>query len=145
MDPVSATLMLSAASAGATGIAGYQQAKGEQEHARINSYIGRTRALQEDTGHREGLDGELGSMRATFGANQQRPNVGTLEVVNELRRVRDSERRVGVGNRNSEAADWSLRGRNAGSAARASLWKGGFKAGGSLFDLHDYRTNRGGG
>lgn len=141
MDPVSAALTLSAASAGSTAIAGYQQAKGEQERANINSFIGRTRAVQESTASREGLESEMGSMRAAFGANQQRPGVGTLEVVNELRRVRDRERRIGVGNRNSEAADWQLQGRNAGRSASGALFTGALKTGPSLFDLYDYKRS----
>lgn len=141
MDPVTASLALSAASAGASAVSGYQQAKGQQERANINSFIGRTRALQEGTTQREGLESELGSMRAAFGANQQRAGVGTLEVVNELRRVRDRERRIGVGNRMSEAADWQMQGRNAGRAATGALFTGGLKAGASLFDLYDFKRS----
>jgi hypothetical protein len=141
MDPVSAALTLSAASAGSSAIGGYQKAKGEQERANINSFIGRTRAVQESTVSREQAESELGSLRATFGANQQRPGVGTLEVVNELRRVRDRERRIGVGNRNSESADWRLQGRNAGKAATGALFTGGLKTGSSLFDLYDYKRS----
>ncbi len=141
MDPVTAGLALGAASSGAQTIGSYQKAKGEQERANINSYIGRTRALQESTVSREQAESELGSLRATFGANQQRAGVGTLEVVNELRRVRDRERRIGVGNRNSEAADWRMQARNAGQAATGALFTGGLKTGSSLFDLYDYKRS----
>jgi hypothetical protein len=141
MEPVTASLALSAASAGAQGIAGYQKAKGEQERAGINSYVGRTRALQTDTIGREELESEIGSVRNAFAANGQTPGVGTLEVIQELRRVRDRERRIQVGNRNSEAADWRMQGRNAGSAARASLFGGVINAAPSLFDLYDYKRS----
>ena len=141
MDPVSASLALSAASSGAQGLAGRQKAKGEQERAGINAYIGRTRALQTDTVGRQDLESELGTMRNAFAAGGQSPGVGTLEVVQELRRVRDRERRINVGNRNSEAADWSMQERNAGGAARSALLGGVIGAGPSLFDLSNYKRN----
>lgn len=131
-------MALGAASSVATGIAGYQAAKGEQERAKINAYIGRTRALQTDVSARQGLESELGSMRAVMGANQQRPGVGTMAMINELREVRGRERRINVGNRMSEAADWKLAASNAGTAARGALVGGFIKAGPSLFDLYQY-------
>lgn len=140
-DPVTIGLALSAGSAVAQGAAGYQAAKGEQQRAEINSYIGRTRALQTDTTARQGLESELGSIRAAMGANQQRPGVGTLEMINELREVRGRERRINVANRNSEAADWRMAGRNSGNAATSSMALGLIKAGPSLFDLYDYKRN----
>lgn len=140
-DPVSAALILSAGSSVAGGISGYQKAKGEQERAQINSYIGRTRALQTDTVARQSLEDDLGSLRATLGANNQRPGVGTLEMVNELRTVRDRERRINVGNRNAEAADWRLAGANAGRAATGALVGGIIGAGPDLFDLYQYKRH----
>lgn len=134
-------LALQAGTAVAGGMAARAQAKGEQERAQINSYIGRTRALQTDTTSRQGLESELGSIRAAMGANQQRPGVGTLEMINELRDVRGRERRINFGNRNAEAADWALAGRNAGGRAKAALGLGLIKAGPSLFDLYQYGRN----
>ena len=138
-DPVSLGLMLQAGSAAASGIAGYQKAKGEQERAKINSYVGRTRAMQTDTTAREGLESELGTLRSALGANQQRSGVGTLEMINDLRSVRDRDRRIQVGARMSEAADWRMAGKNAGSAASGALIGGAIKAGPSMFDLYDYK------
>lgn len=140
-DPITLGLALSAGSSVAQGVAGYQKAKGEQERANINSYIGRTRAVQTDTVARENLSSDLGSLRAALGANNQRPGVGTFEMLQELRTVRDRERRINVGNRNSEAADARLQGRNAGNAARGSLIGGFVDAGPSLFDLYQYHRN----
>lgn len=136
MDPASLALMVSATSGVASGIAGMQAAEGEAERARINSYIARTRSMQTDTTSREGLEDELASMRAALGGGQQRPGVGTMEIVSELRRIRNRERRIDVGNHRSEAADWRLRGRNARAEGRAALIGGIARAGPSMFDLY---------
>lgn len=139
-DPVTVGLGLSAGKSLAEGIAGRNAAKAEQERANINAYIGRTRAIQTDTTSRQGLEDELGSMRAVMGANQQRPGVGTLEMLTELREARGRERRINVGNRNTEAADWRMAGRNAGKQARAAMTLGLIKAGPSLFDMYDLKS-----
>jgi len=138
-DPASMALALKAGSAAATGISGFAAAKGEQERAKVNSFIGRTRALQTDTTAREGLEGELGNLRAVLGANEQKAGVGTLAMVDELRSVRDRDRRIQFGARMSEAADWRMAGKNAGAKATGSLVGGMIKAGPSLFDLYDLK------
>ncbi len=134
-------LALGAQAGGAifSGMAGAAQAKGEKQRAEINAYIGRTRANQADTDARLGLEDELSTLRATMAANGQRPGVGTMDIFNELRRTRGRERRVEVGNRMAEAADWKMAAKNAGNAATGSLIGGLFKAGPSLFDLYQLK------
>lgn len=139
MDPVSGALALQAGSAAASGIAGFGQARAEKKQAEINAFIGRTRAIQTDTDAREGLRSELGEMRNVMAANQQRAGVGTFEMMKELRETRDRERRINVGNRNSEAASSRMQARAAGSRGIAALIGGGIKAGPSLFDLYNYK------
>ena len=133
-----AMMFAKAAAPIAQGIAGFGAATGQQERDEINSYIGRTRALQTDTTARQGLESELGTLRAAMGANQQRPGVGTNEMVQELRATRSRERRIQVGNRMAESADWRMQGKNAGAGATGALIGGSLKAGPSLFDLHQY-------
>lgn len=142
-DPVTTTLALQAVSAGASGLAGYGEAQGVKNQAEINSYIGKTRAIQTDTANREGLNDELATLRATLAANGQRMNVGTGEITSELRKVRSRERRVDVANRNQESADYRMQAANAGAAGFGSLLGGLIKAGPDLYSLYDLRKNRG--
>jgi len=122
------------------GISAYQSAQAEKEQAQINAFIGRTRAMQTDAASRQGLNSELATLRATFGANQQRPGVGTFEINRDLRSVRAGDRRVEFGNRMQEAAGFRTAAKNAGAAGRNALLGGLIKAGPSLFDL--YELNR---
>ena len=122
------------------GIAAFQGAQAEKEAAEVNSYIGRTRAMQTDISHMRGLAGELAEMRSVFGANQQRPNVGTFEVYRELRDARARERRIDFGNRMQESADFRTAARNAGAQARMALPMGLMRAAPSLFSLYDLRA-----
>lgn len=138
MDPVSGALMAQAAGPIFGGIAGSAEAKGEKKRAEINAYIGRTRAMQADTDAREGLESELGTMRAAMAQNGQRQNVGTMALFSELRRVRGRERRIEYGNRMSEVADWKMAGKNAKAKASGALMGGLIKAGPSMFSLYDY-------
>ncbi len=133
-----AALIAAAVSPVAQGIAGYQQAQGEKQRAETNAYIGRTRAVQTNVNAREGLNEELATMRATFATNAQKPGVGTMEVFDELRRVRSRERRVEFGNQMAQAADWKMAAKNAGAAGSSALLGGFLKAGPSLFDLYEY-------
>ena len=135
-----AAQLLSAGSGIASGIAGFSQARGAKKQADINAYIGRTRALQTDVAARQGMESEFGTMRSVFAANQQRPNVSTMEVFNELRSVRDRERRIEFGNRMAEAADWKMRARNEGAGGTGALLGGFIKAGPSSFDLYQLKT-----
>lgn len=133
-DPVTAIALGAQAVGGiAGGMAGRAEAEGERKRAEINAYIGRTRALQTDTVARQNMESELGSFRAAFGG--MTPNVGALELLNEIRDMRGRERRIEVGNRMSEAADWRMQAANAGVRGRAAMIGGFMKAGPSLFDL----------
>lgn len=128
----------------AGGLSAYSESKAEQEQAKINSFIGQTRAMQTDVSAREGLESELGTMRATMAANGQRPTVGSDAVFQELRRVRGRDRRVEFGNRMQEASAYKMQAQAAGGAAKMGLAGGFLKAAPSLFDLADWRSkNRG--
>ena len=140
MDPVTASFALKAGSAAASGLAGFGQAKAEKKQAEINAFIGRTRAIQTDAEARNGLNSELGSMRNVMGANQQKAGVGTFDMMQELRDIRGRERRINVGNRNSEAASSRMQAKAAGGRAMGSLIGGAIKAGPSLFTLYDYKS-----
>jgi hypothetical protein len=126
----------------AQGVMGFASAKSQQERARANAYIGRTRAMQTDTAARQGLSDELSMMRNAFGASGQRPSVGTLEIMSDLRAARDSERRVQYGNRMSEVAGFNSQARAAGGQAFGSLLGGALRAGPSMFDIYEYRRKQ---
>lgn len=136
-DPISIGLGLGlkAASSVAEGISGMQAANGEKFRADINSYVGETRYVQTNTAHRQGLESELGEIRAGFAANGQRPMSANLELLNEVRRVRNRERRINVGNEKRGAMDSRIAGKNAMARGRASLLNGLGNAAPSLFDL----------
>lgn len=130
-------LALQAGSAILGGISTAQGMAAQKEQAKINSYIGRTRAIQTDVSARQGLDSELSSMRAAFAANGQRQNVGTNEIFNELRSVRNRERRIEFGNQMQLSSDYA---REAKSYQPGMALLGGFlKAGPSLFDLYQLK------
>jgi hypothetical protein len=135
------TLGLQAGSSILGGMAESAAAKGEKRHAEINAYIGRTRAIQTATEASEGLESELATMRAILAANNQRAGASTIELFNELRRVRGRERRIEYGNRMQEAADWRLAARNADARASGASFGSFIKAGPSLFDLYDLKTS----
>lgn len=137
MDPVTAGIVLKGGSAIAGGLSSASEAKSQKRAAEINSYIGRTRAIQTDTAAREGLDSELATMRATLAANNQKAGVGTLEVFKELRDVRGRERRVEVANRNQESADYKTQAKSYGTVAKNATIGGFIKAGPSLFDFYE--------
>lgn len=138
-DPVTMAFVAQGGSSIFGGLAGAAEAKGEKQRAETNAYIGRTRAIQTDTEARQGLNDELASMRATFAANSQKPGVGTLAIFNELRKQRGRERRIEVGNRMAEVADWKMAGKNAQAKASASVMGGIIGAGPSMFDLYQYK------
>jgi len=140
MDPVTGAFAAKAAVSGAKGLAAFSQARSEKQRAEVNAYIGRTRAIQTDTAARANLDDELGNFRAVAAAQGGGMNVGVLEMMQELRNVRERERRIGSGNRMSEARDWDARARNAGRAGTAALLSGAVGAAPSLFDLYEYRS-----
>lgn len=140
MEPATAALAIQAGTAIAGGLSGRAEAKGEQKKAEINSYIGRTRAIQTGRAELDNLNSDLGTLRAAMGANQQSMNVGTLAFVDELRKTRDRERRINVGNRNAEAADYRMAGKNAEAKGKRALIGGALKAGPSMFDLYQLGT-----
>lgn len=137
-DPVTGAFAMKAASAAFSGLSAYGAAQGEKKAAEVNAYIGRTRAIQTDTNARAGLNDELGTFRATAGAMGGRPGVGVLEMMREIRDVRERERRIESGNRMSEAADYRMRAKNAGARGKAGLVGGAIKAGPSVYDLVQY-------
>lgn len=134
--------LLSAGSSVAGGLAARSQAQGEKQLAENNAYIGRTRAIQTDVSAREGLNAELGTLRATLAGNNQRPNVGTQAIMDDLRKVRSRDRRIEFGNRMSEAAQYRLQAKNAGKAGNQALLGGLIKAGPSLFEAYDVYKKR---
>lgn len=125
------------------GISAMSQARGERERAEINSFIGRTRAIQTNVQARQGLNAELGTLRSTLAANGQRPGVGTDVIFNELRRSSNQDRRVEFANEMQGAADWRMQGQNAMARGQGELLGGFVRAGPSLFDLYQLRRNRG--
>jgi hypothetical protein len=124
-----------------SGVQAFSKAQSEREKAEINAHIGQTRAIQTDASIRSGMEEELGSMRAVFAANQQKPNVGTAEVFSQLRSTRGRERRVEFRNRMQEASDWKMEGRAASGRATAGLLGGFVNAGPSIYDLYQLRRS----
>lgn len=142
MDPFTvAALGMKAFGFLSQGKAENREAQAEKEQAKINAYIGRTRAKQADTDARAGLTDELGSMRAVLAANGQSANVGTMEMFQELRDVRNRERRVTVGNREQEARDFDVAAKNADRRGKAAKRSSYLKAGSSMFDLAQVAYN----
>lgn len=129
------TTALPAISAVAGGLASRAEAKAVEEQNRVNAFIGRTRAVQTDTSAREGLNSELGTLRATFAANGQRATVGTEAVFNELRKVRSRDRRIEFGNRMQEASSYNMAANAARTSGRMGMLGGIIKAAPSVFDV----------
>lgn len=124
------------------GMAGRKKAQGEKQRAENNAYIGRTRAIQTDTASRQDLNSELATLRTTLATNQQRPGVGTFEVMKELRDVRSRERRVAYGNEMQGVYDSRMQARNAEAEGRAAMIGGFAKAAGPAYDLYSYRRKK---
>jgi hypothetical protein len=124
----------------AGGMGENAEAKAMEEQAKINAYIGRTRAGQADVSARESLNSELGTLRATFAANGQRPTVGTEAIFNELRNVRARDRRIEFGNRQQEAASYDMQAKNYKSKGKFGLLGGVIKAAPSVFDVMSMKS-----
>lgn len=124
----------------AGGLASYSQGQAQKEQAKVNQFIGRTRAIQTSTNAAEGLSSELGTLRATLAANGQRPTVGTAEIFNELRRVRSRDRRIEFGNRMQEASSYGMQAKAAGQAGTFGLLGGMINAAPSVFDLYNWKS-----
>jgi len=135
-----AATMFSAAAPILGGIGAASAAAGQKQDAKINAFIGKTRAIQTDTTAREGLNSELATIRSTLSANGQGMNVGTNELFKELRGVRGRERRIEFGNEMANSAAYS---RQAAAIKPGMELAGGLlKAGPSLFDLYELRKQR---
>ncbi|PZQ99209.1 MAG: hypothetical protein DI533_00430 [Cereibacter sphaeroides] len=121
------------------GMAGRDEAKGEQKRAEANSFVYRTRAIQTSTAARAGLNDELATLRATLAGNGQRPGVGTYEIMRELRDTRKRERRVAYGNEMAASynADTEARiAKKKGQNALIGGFAGAAKPAFSLYDLY---------
>lgn len=134
-DPVTTSLLLKAGSAAVGGVSAFSEAQASKEASEINAFIGRTRAMQSDTSARQGLESELGNMRAVLGANADRPSVGTIEIMNDLRENRNRERRITFGNAMQQAYGFQRQAAGYGAQGTADLALGLLKAGPSIFDL----------
>jgi hypothetical protein len=139
MNPVVGSLALQAGTGLLEGMAGRRAAMAEKQRADNNAFIGRTRAIQTSTAMREDLNSELASMRAVMATNGQRPNVGTFEMMRELRETRSRERRVAYGNEMMGVYDQQMASRNAQDAGRAAMIGGITKAAGPLMQLYQYK------
>ncbi|MFC3180897.1 hypothetical protein [Cypionkella sinensis] len=128
-----AATMFSAGSSILGGVGAASEAAAAKQQAKISAQIGQARANQTNTTARQDLGSELSTLRATLAANGQRPNSGTAEVFSAMRDTRNRERRIEVGNRMQEAADYSAQARSIRPGQ--SVMAGVFKSGLSLFDL----------
>lgn len=137
------TYIAQAGSAIAGGMAGMASGRAAEQQAKINSFIGRTRAIQTDVNAREGLTSEMGSMRAAMAANGQRATVGSEEMFRELRRVRGRDRRIEFGNRMQEASAYNMQAKAAANEGRMGLLGGFIKAAPSIFDYQEWRAKNG--
>lgn len=133
-------LALGAASGILGGIGSLVAGGAARKQARINAYIGQTRALQTGAALTEGLGSELGTLRATFAANGQG---GGAEFFQQLRQMRQREMRVAVGNERQGAADMLRQGRGAYMQGVAEALSSFASAGPSLFSLSDYERVQG--
>lgn len=142
MDPVTIGLVTKATIPVAQGAFAFSQANAQAKQLKKNSFIARTRALQTDTNERTSLGTDLASIRAVLGANSQKPGVGTFEIMNDLRKTRNRERRVQVANQMQQSYDFAANARTAKADGLTSFLLGGVRAGPSLFDLYQYRTQQ---
>lgn len=140
MDPISATTVaLGSKAAGslAEGMMANSSSRAQALQAERQAHWAGTRAIQTDTVARQGLESELGTMRAVFASNQSAPSVGTLEIMQDLRKTRDRERRINVGNHRSQEQDYRTQAANARYQGRIGLLSGLIKAGPSMFDMYE--------
>jgi hypothetical protein len=139
MNPVVGSLALQAGTGLLEGMAGRRAAMAEKQRADNNAFIGRTRAIQTDTALRDDLNSELATMRTVMATNNQRPNVGTFEIMKELRDTRSRERRIAYGNEMMGVYDQQMASRNAKDAGRAAMIGGLTKAANPLMQLYEYK------
>lgn len=134
MDPVSVTL-LSVGTKLASGMAGMAAAQGEKLRADINAYIGETRAIQTNTVAMQNLESELSTVRNVFATNGQRMTSDSFGLLQDVRTVRNREKRISVGNERRRAMDQRIAGQNAQARGTGALIRGIGGALPSIFDL----------
>lgn len=117
-------LAIQVASAVASGVSGFMAAQGEKKRAEINAYIGRTRAIQTGNVARQNLESELGSYRSVLAGNGSPMDSANYDLLSEVRKIRERERRIGVANEMSGVYDQQLAAKNAGAKAFGSLISG---------------------
>ncbi len=117
------------------GFGEMQQARALRKQEELNARVADLRAMQTETAARQGLEAELGSIAAAFQANGARPNVANLEIINDIRRIRDRETRIAVGNERQRADDFRRQGAAYRSSGRIAAASGLIKGAPSLFDL----------
>jgi hypothetical protein len=79
-----------------SGMLAMQQAKAERAQAERNAFFGETRARQTAAGTGDQLNSEMAPFRATFAANRQGLNGGTMPAIREMSRTMGRDARVGV-------------------------------------------------
>lgn len=96
------------------------EAQAIEQRERANMQIAETRANQTDATSRESLESELSSMRAALSANNAGGSVATLGILNDVRNLRDRERRIRTNNELARRDDFAMRAQNAGLRASAA-------------------------
>lgn len=116
------------------GIQSAQQASFMREQEQINAEWGRVRADQTDTAARVGLEDDLSAFRAALSANDAGSSVATLGLLDEVREVRNRDRRIEVGNRRQEV--YAAEGRANSYRPGMHILGGVMRAGPSLAQLY---------
>lgn len=111
-----------------------QQASSMRQQEKINAEIGRIRADQTDTVARQGLEDEISSFRSAFSANDAGSSVATLGILNEVRKVRERDRRINLGNARQQQYSASARARS--YRPGIALGRGLARAAPSIFELY---------
>ena len=105
-----------------------------REQENINARWGRVRADQTDTAARTGLEDDLSSFRATLSANDAGTSVATVGLLDQVREIRDRDRRIEGGNRRQEVFGAENRAR--AQRPGLQLAQGFARAGPSLAQLY---------
>lgn len=129
MDPITLFAVASAVSAGAQGIAGSQQAKGEANQMDAEARLEDTKALQRDTQLRDELDRFISaqkSARAANGLSGTSPNA--LLLMDDANTVSAKERTTQTANDRQRAANLRAGAAGARRSGRLSLITGMAKA-----------------
>lgn len=137
MDPVTGGLLLTAGTSIFKGFTGFQQGKAEQQRADIGAFNVETKSVQDDTSARLGIENELAQVRNQFGSGG---GVAGFDVLNEVRRLSDRQRRIGASGQTQRAEDMKFQGRLAGYGAQNKLIGGVLGAGQSIFTIAKNRN-----